>query len=78
MTIVMGVTQPGPSVVLMEKPETNLHARAQRALLGLLQEMGHRSPLRRVQRTHRSFLTARHCWPLLLVRVITGFPPSRH
>jgi AAA domain len=38
MTIVMGVTQPGPSVVLMEEPETNLHAGAQRALLGLLQE----------------------------------------
>jgi predicted ATPase len=38
MTIVMGVTQPGPSVVVMEEPETNLHAGAQRALLGLLQE----------------------------------------
>jgi predicted ATPase len=38
MTIVMGVTQPGPSVVVMEEPETNLHAGAQWALLGLLQE----------------------------------------
>jgi len=38
MTIVMGVTQPGPSVVVVEEPETNLHAGAQRALLGLLQE----------------------------------------
>ncbi len=38
MTIVMGVTQPGPSVVVIEEPETNLHAGAQRALLGLLQE----------------------------------------
>lgn len=38
MTIVMGVTQPGPSVVVMEEPETNLHAGAQRALLGLLHE----------------------------------------
>jgi len=38
MTIVLGLTHPAPSVVLMEEPETNLHAGAQRALLGLLQE----------------------------------------
>jgi predicted ATPase len=38
MTIVVGVTQPAPSAVVIEEPETNLHAGAQRALLALLRE----------------------------------------
>jgi predicted ATPase len=40
MTVVMGVTQPAPSTVVMEEPETNLHPAAQRALLNLLREWG--------------------------------------
>jgi predicted ATPase len=38
MTIVVGVTQPAPSIVVVEEPETNLHPGAQRALLALLRE----------------------------------------
>jgi len=38
MTIVVGVTQPAPSIVVIEEPETNLHHGAQRALLAQLRE----------------------------------------
>jgi energy-coupling factor transporter ATP-binding protein EcfA2 len=38
MTIVVGVTQPAPSIVVVEEPETNLHPGAQRALLAQLRE----------------------------------------
>jgi predicted ATPase len=55
MTIVMGVTQSGPSVVVMEEPETNLHAGAQRALLGLLHEWA----------TDRLFVASTHSQVLL-------------
>ena len=55
MTIVMGVTRSGPSVVVMEEPETNLHAGAQRALLGLLHEWA----------TDRLFVTSTHSQVLL-------------
>ena len=61
MTIVMGVTQPGPSVVLMEEPETNLHAGAQRALLELLQGWA----------TDRLFVVSTHS-PVFLDRAPTA------
>jgi AAA ATPase domain len=38
LTIVVGVTQPAPSIVVVEEPETNLHPAAQRALLAQLRE----------------------------------------
>ena len=70
LTIVMGVTQPGPSVVLMEEPETNLHAGAQRALLGLLQEWA----------TDRLFVVSTHSQVFLdraptaaLLKFVRGF-----
>ena len=50
MTIVVGVTQPAPSVVVIEEPETNLHAGAQRALLALLRQWA----------TNRLFVVATH------------------
>jgi predicted ATPase len=50
MTIVVGVTQPAPSVVVIEEPETNLHAGAQRALLALLRQWA----------TNRLFVAATH------------------
>lgn len=40
MTIVVGITQPAASIVVIEEPETNLHPGAQRALLTQLQEWG--------------------------------------
>jgi predicted ATPase len=50
MAIVVGVTQLAPSVVLIEEPETNLHAGAQRALLALLHEWA----------TNRLFVVSTH------------------
>jgi predicted ATPase len=50
MAIVVGVTQPAPSVVVIEEPETNLHAGAQRALLALLREWA----------TNRLFIVSTH------------------
>lgn len=50
MAIVVGVTQPAPSVVVVEEPETNLHAGAQRALLALLREWA----------TNRLFIVSTH------------------
>jgi len=38
MTVVVGLTHPAPSLVIIEEPETNLHPGAQRALLTLLEE----------------------------------------
>jgi len=40
LTLVVGLTHPQPSTVIVEEPETNLHPGAQRALLTLLEEWG--------------------------------------
>lgn len=40
LTIVVGLTQRPPFVLVLEEPETNLHPAAQRALLGLLETLG--------------------------------------
>lgn len=51
MTLVVGLTGGGPSGVIIEEPETNLHPGAQRALLALIREWS----------VDRPYL---HCYPL--------------
>jgi AAA domain, putative AbiEii toxin, Type IV TA system len=71
MAVVVGVTQPAPSVVVIEEPETNLHAGAQRALLALLREWATNRLF--VVSTHSSvFLDRTPDADLLLVRRARG------
>jgi predicted ATPase len=55
LTMVVGLTHPAPSVVVVEEPETNLHPGAQRALLALLEEWG----------TNRLFIASTHSATML-------------
>ena len=66
MTLVVGLMDDGPSGIIIEEPETNLHPGAQRALMALVREWSTTKPF--IVATHSPvFLDASHRSDVLLV-----------
>ena len=71
MTLVVGLMEEGPSAVIIEEPETNLHPGAQRALLALIREWSSTRPY--ILATHSPvFLNASYRTDVLLVTRQSG------